>query len=125
MASREGGVDSVEPTAAMKCPSLDARQQKALERELRVSMLSLQWKELQYLHSAFQNLATSSAVLVGFGFSALGISSAYHPEQSTAHSSVWELLNDRTSGILVSEIVFQAIFSIAASSAACRASHAA
>ena len=88
----------------------------ALERELRVSMLSLQWKELQYLHSAFQNLATSSAVLVGFGFSALGISSAYHPEQSTAHSSVWELvLNDRTSGILVSEIVFQAIFSIAAS----------
>ena len=62
-----------------------------LERELRVSMLNLQWKELQYLHTNFQNLATSSAVLVGFGFSALGISSVYHPEASTAHDSIWEL----------------------------------
>lgn len=44
-----------------------AADKSALERELRVSMLQLQWKELQYLHVNFQNLATSSAVLVGFG----------------------------------------------------------
>ena len=58
-----------------------AADKSALERELRVKMLGLQWKELQYLHTNFQNLATSSAVLVGFGFAALGISSSYHPRR--------------------------------------------
>ena len=90
---------------------------QALERELRVKMLNLQWKELEYLHTNFQNLATSSAILVGFGFSALTISTSYHPESSTPHSSIWELAADETylSPIFVSEVAFSAIFACASS----------
>ena len=36
---------------------------KFLERELSRSILQIQWKELEYLHTNFRNLATSSAVL--------------------------------------------------------------
>ena len=57
-----------------------AAQKGALERQLHVQMLDLQWKELDYLHTNFQNLATSSALLLGFGFTALGLSTSYHPE---------------------------------------------
>jgi len=94
---------------------LDA-DKSALEYELRVQMLSLQWKELQYLHRNFQNLATSSAVLVGFGFQALGISSSYHPERGTDHLSIWELpAKQLLSGYFISEVMFQAMFATAAS----------
>ena len=93
-----------------------AADKSALERELRVKMLGLQWKELEYLHTNFQNLATCSAVLVGFGFSALGISSSYHPEASTPRGTIWELpLDDVLSFVFISEVLFQALFSTAAS----------
>ena len=36
-----------------------AAQKGALERQLHVQMLDLQWKELDYLHTNFQNLATA------------------------------------------------------------------
>ena len=93
-----------------------AADKGALERELRVAMLNLQWKELQYLHTNFQNLATSSAVLVGFGFSALGISSSYHPEALTNHSSIWELDAQLwLSWELITEVATEALFQSAAS----------
>ena len=60
----------------------------ALEQRLRVDMLNLQWRELEYLHTNFQNLATSSAVLVGFGFAAFGIGTNFHPEADTPHESI-------------------------------------
>ena len=79
-------------------------------------MLSLQWKELEYLHTNFQNLATSSAVLVGFGFTALGFDTKYHPEHGTNHSSIWELkAKDWGSGVFLSEVLFQTLFSVSAS----------
>lgn len=46
---------------------------RALERDLAQQMASLQVKELQYLHTNFQNLALTSAMLVGFGFTGLGL----------------------------------------------------
>ena len=96
---------------------LQANKQ-ALERDLRVRMLELQWKELHYLHTNFQNLATSSALLVGFGFSALGSTVSYHPEASTNHSSIWEL-DGRIwiNPVFLSEILFSALLSSAASMA--------
>ena len=55
-------------------------------------------------------------MLVGFGFSALGISSSYHPEKNTNHSSIWELpAEDWESGYLISAIIFQAAFATSAS----------
>ena len=45
----------------------------ALERDLAKQMASLQVKELQYLHTNFQNLAVTCALLVGFGFTGLGL----------------------------------------------------
>ena len=39
-----------------------------LERELAQSLVDIEWKELDYLQMNMRNLATSSAVLVGFGF---------------------------------------------------------
>ena len=93
-----------------------AADKGALERELRVAMLNLQWKELQYLHTNFQNLATSSAVLVGFGFSALGISASYHPESMTNHTTIWELEREQwLSWYVITEVAFQTLFNAAAS----------
>lgn len=92
-----------------------AADKSALERELRVSMLQLQWKELQYLHVNFQNLATSSAVLVGFGFAALGFDTSYHPEHTTEQSSVWQLGWDHWADpIFIAETVFQTLFATSA-----------
>ena len=45
----------------------------ALERDLAKQMAALQVKELQYLHTNFQNLAVTCALLVGFGFTGLGL----------------------------------------------------
>jgi len=68
------------------------------------------------LHTNFQNLATSSAVLIGFGFSALSISSTYHPEGSTKHDSIWELpAHAWRSPYFLTEVLFQAVFAMAAS----------
>ena len=94
-----------------------AADKTALERELRVKMLRLQWQELEYLHTNFQNLATSSAVLVGFGFTALGISASYHPEEgATNHSTIWELRSEEwLNPYFISEVVLQAMFATAAS----------
>ena len=93
-----------------------AADKSALERDLRLQMLSLQWKELEYLHTNFQNLAVSSSVLVGFGFTALGFDTKYHPEHGTNHSSIWELTPDMWANeIFISEIFFQALFSVSAS----------
>ena len=83
----------------------------ALEQKLRVEMLSLQWRELEYLHTNFQNLATSSAVLVGFGFAAFGITNNFHPEKNTRHDSIWELGPYHwKSWFFITEIVFQTLF---------------
>jgi hypothetical protein len=61
-------------------------------------------------------LATSSALLVGFGFSALGIASTYHPELGTNHSTIWELpAEEWASPVLLSQIFFQALFQASAS----------
>ena len=88
----------------------------ALARELRLNMLHIQWKELEYLHANFQNLAVSSSVLVGFGFTALGFDTKYHPEYSTNHSSIWQLDKEEWgSSIFISEMIFQAMFSVSAS----------
>jgi hypothetical protein len=47
--------------------------EKALvEKELSQQILVLRWKELQYLYQNAQNLATTSAVLVGFGIISSG-----------------------------------------------------
>ncbi len=48
-----------------------AADKAALEQTLRVEMLQLQWKELTYLRTNFQNLATTSAVLLGFAFTGI------------------------------------------------------
>eukprot|EP00966_Prymnesium_polylepis_P147778 3413785-Prymnesium_polylepis.1 len=45
----------------------------ALERDLAAKVVSLQYNELQYLQANFQNLATTCAVLVGFGFTGLSL----------------------------------------------------
>lgn len=83
----------------------------ALEQKLRVEMLQLQWRELEYLHTNFQNLATSSAVLVGFGFAAFGITNNFRPEDKTEHHSIWELgAYHWTSWIFITEIIFQTLF---------------
>ena len=87
------------------------------QRELRLQMLSLQWKELEYLHTNFQNLAVSSSVLVGFGFTALGFDTSYHPEwEATNHSSIWELPGEVWgSGVFLSSVFLQACFTVSAS----------
>ena len=46
---------------------------RALERELGLSMNELRQKEIAYLRSSFQVLATASSVLVGFGFQGLSV----------------------------------------------------
>ena len=86
----------------------------ALERRLRVEMIGLQWRELEYLHSQLQNLATSSALLVGFGFTAMGITTSFHPEQHlTPDLTIWELPSSHwRSWNFISEIVLQATFFI-------------
>ena len=75
----------------------------ALSRELRLNMLQIQWKELEYLHQNFQNLATTSAVLVGFGVLSWEMSQEWKPhdfEDATqiTRQPVWdmppELLSD-------------------------------
>mmetsp|Transcript_44321 Transcript_44321/g.116460 ORF Transcript_44321/g.116460 Transcript_44321/m.116460 type:complete len:446 (+) Transcript_44321:177-1514(+) len=86
-----------------------------LQRDLRLQMLSLQWKELEYLHANFQNLAVSSSVLVGFGFTALGFDTKYHPEWGTKHSSIWELGADQwREPRFVIELVIQCLFTVSA-----------
>jgi len=92
-----------------------AADKSALERDLRLQMLTLQWKELEYLHTNFQNLAVSSSVLVGFGFTALGFDTTYHPEHGTDHSSIWELNSDVwSSNYFILEVIFQAMFTTSA-----------
>ena len=56
----------------------------ALQKDLSQQMIGLQWKELDYLHTNFQNLATSSALLLGFGFTALGLPSIPAPAAISA-----------------------------------------
>ena len=89
----------------------------ALEQSLRVQMLSLQWRELEYLHTNFQSLATSSALLTGFGFAAISLSTSYHPETATRDDSVWELSIEQTifSWRFVSQAAFEAVFFAAGS----------
>ena len=50
-----------------------AADKKALERDLARQIAALQVKELQYLHTNFQNLALTCAMLVGVGFTGLGL----------------------------------------------------
>lgn len=96
-----------------------AADKSAFERDLRVQMLSLQWKELQYLHTNFQNLATCSSVLVGFGFAALGFSTAPFSTTNTSslpEESFWLFDPDAwSSPVFVTEAIFQAMFSACAS----------
>ena len=98
-----------------------AADKAALEQQLAVSMLDLQWKELDYLHSNFKMLATSSALLLGFGFAALGLQTSFHPERaysnatglvvSTADDSIWELGTEHmTSWFFLSSVILQALF---------------
>ena len=42
-----------------------------LQTELRVEILDLQWKELEYLRTNLQSLAVSSAVVLGFAYQAI------------------------------------------------------
>ena len=62
-----------------------------LAQALRVQMLNLQWRELEYLHTNFLNLATTSALLTGFGFAAVSMSTDFHPESITKDDTIWEL----------------------------------
>jgi hypothetical protein len=83
----------------------------ALEQTLRVQMLNLQWRELEYLHTNFQNLATSSAVLIGFGFAAFGLTSNFHPEAATRSDSVFELgVYHWSSWYFLWELIFETLF---------------
>ena len=50
-----------------------AADKQALERELAQQLATLQGKELHALQRNFHNLAISCAVLIGFGFSGLGL----------------------------------------------------
>ena len=60
------------PLALRSCTTaMLAADKAALEQTLRVEMLQLQWKELTYLRTNFQNLATTSAVLLGFAFTGI------------------------------------------------------
>ena len=71
-------------------------------RPLRLSqqIIGLQWKELQYLHTNNQNLATTSAVLVSFGFIRAGTSNSltnlYGPTDNIFSGTVdftkWQVL---------------------------------
>ena len=88
-----------------------AADKNALERELRLNMLNLQWKELEYLHTNFQNLAVCSAVLVGFGVASFGISSTFTPEDRGTDDTVWSL--DSTwwhTWYMPAQICFEALF---------------
>mmetsp|Transcript_76497 Transcript_76497/g.127491 ORF Transcript_76497/g.127491 Transcript_76497/m.127491 type:complete len:490 (+) Transcript_76497:18-1487(+) len=46
---------------------------QALQRDLAQQLVALQAKELNFLHANFLNLATTCAVLVGFGFTGLAL----------------------------------------------------
>ena len=70
-----------------------AADKNALARELRLNMLQLQWKELDYLHKNFVNLTVTSSVLVGFGVASFQISQTYKPtgKDNDDYLSIWEL----------------------------------
>jgi hypothetical protein len=83
----------------------------ALARELRLNMLHIQWKELEYLYTNFQNLATCSAVMIGFGVGSFGLSQTFRPEGDHAAESIWEWTGEHwRSWIFVLQIVADAIF---------------
>ncbi len=66
-----------------------------LERELAQSLVDLEWKELDYLQMNMRNLATSSAVLVGFGFfragTGLDLDTLYGPEDNIFAGNLTEM----------------------------------
>ena len=83
----------------------------ALAQALRVQMLSLQWRELEYLHTNFLNLATSSALLTGFGFAAVSMTSDFHPEHRTRDQTIWELsLSEWLDYAFIQEMISTTIF---------------
>ena len=58
----------------------------AFEANLAQDLVAIQMKELDYLYKNLANLATSSAVLVGFGFSGV---TAFASDDLTTRVAVW------------------------------------
>ena len=95
-----------------------AADKAALEQDLRVSMTQIQWKELEYLRTNFMNLATSSAVLLGFGLSAIANSSTDRGKEDVSDQIVagfWEGNFDDPRAIVME--ITEGIFGIMAASA--------
>ena len=83
----------------------------ALQTDLAVSLTNLQWKELEYLHTNLRNLATSSAVLVSFGFVRAGIGTSLsdlygHDTQDNIFDNPGEIVKH---GLKVAAIVLEAL----------------
>jgi len=94
-----------------------AADKTALSKELRLNMLNLQWKELQFLHSNFVNLTVTSTVLVGFGITSFQISQTYKPTSLDGeYVSIWELGREHWgSWYFVFQLVADALFVSSAS----------
>jgi hypothetical protein len=63
----------VKPKRREAAKTMLGAQKVATIRDLAKSVVDLQGKELNYLHENCTSLATSAAVLVGFGFAGLGL----------------------------------------------------
>ena len=95
-----------------------AADKSALERNLQRDVLEIQWKELEYLHNNFQNLATSSALLLGFGFTALGSPPYYRPRPglpaantTQGDGSIWTLSGDAwASPYVITSILLRTLY---------------
>ena len=93
-----------------------AADKAALEQDLRVSMTQIQWKELEYLRANFMNLATSSAVLLGFGLSAITDSSTDESGRTDKFLvSFWE--GNVTDPLAIAVVGTEGLFGISAASA--------
>ncbi|KAL1523683.1 hypothetical protein AB1Y20_018616 [Prymnesium parvum] len=80
-----------------------------LEQDLRVSILELQWKELDFLRTNFENLSMSAAVLLGFMLTLLTGSSSYGTADSPG---VWELASGNVTAWQASEAAVSGILGL-------------
>ena len=83
-----------------------AADKEYLEKQLSQEMIRLQWKELQYLYQNAQALATTSAVLVGFGFLSSGVNglNAYSNENNV-WTSTFDWTASKMAGIAIETVI--------------------
>ena len=92
-----------------------AADKQALGRELRLNMLNIQWKELDYLYTNFQNLATCSSALVAFGIGSFGLGVSVHPESKDGGSIYNYLAQEVWTFKVIADILVESVFIATAS----------